>query len=508
MAAVELGPHEASQSTAQSFRRYINELAEEDDLAVIDTEVDPDNLELATITRRAYEIEDKAPLFNNVKGKTPHGLFRVLGAPVGASKIPGKRFIRIAKHLGLPSDASGQQIIQKLRDAKKFSAIPPKEVASGPVKEHQLIGDEIDLTALPIPKLHEDDGGKFIQTFGMFVVRSPDGAWTNWSITRGMLHGKRTLCCPVIPRQDIGVIRQMWLDRGEDMPFALCFGVPPAAIMVSGMPIPKGVDEAGYIGALVGAPIDVVKCETSNILVPAHAELVFEGTVSSTETADEGPMAEYPGLIFPGETKKQPLFHVNAITFRKDPILPICITGRAPEESETVWGLTQAAEVLTICQDAGLPIKMVWNPFESHCLWFVLQVDREKLRALKTNMDDFSNLVGRLVFSSKPGYYIPILYLVGDDIDPTNLRDVIWVNATRCQPKTNEYFFDDYLNIGLIPYVSHGAKTGKNHYKVVRCCLFADEFVKEPYWKQASFRGNYPKDIQDKVDRQWTSYGF
>ncbi len=174
-----LAPHEVSQTTAQSFRRYINELAGEKDLAIIDSEVDPESLELAAITRRAYETEDKAPLFNNVKGKTPEGLFHVLGAPFGASRIPGKRFIRIAKHLGLPFNADGHAIIQKLRNAKKLITIPPNQVTTGTVKENMLIGDDIDLTALPIPKLHEGDGCKFIQTFGMFVVKSPDSSWTN-----------------------------------------------------------------------------------------------------------------------------------------------------------------------------------------------------------------------------------------------------------------------------------------------------------------------------------------
>ncbi|KAF5005780.1 hypothetical protein FDECE_7790 [Fusarium decemcellulare] len=503
-----ISPQEATKSSAESFRQFIQELQDENDLVNIDTEVDP-AMELAAIVRNVYETEDKAPLFNNVKGRHPNGLFRVLGAPVGASKIPGKRFIRIAKSLGLPSTATGQEIIQKIHETKRLPKVPPKEVETGPVKENKLFGGEIDLTALPVPLLHQDDGGKFLQTFGMYIVESPDGSWVNWSITRSMVEGKQTLVGPVIPRQDIGVIRQMWKDKGQDMPFALCFGVPPAAIMVSGMPLPKGANETDFIGALTGKPVEVTKCETNGIRVPADAEIVFEGVVSNTETANEGPMAEYHGHIFPGESKKCPIFKVNAITYRQDPILPICITGRAPEESETVWGLMIAAEVLTICQDAGLPIKMVWNPFESHCIWFVLQVDRDQLRSLNTTMEDFSKKVGHVVFGSKPGFYIPTLYLVGDDIDPTNFKDVVWAAATRCQPCANEFFFDEYPNIPLIPYVGYGVKSEKHAFKVVRCCLFPSEVSNnELVWREASFRGNYPEHIQEKVKAQWSSYGF
>ncbi|KAM0433336.1 hypothetical protein ACHAPT_004212 [Fusarium lateritium] len=503
-------PEEDSKSAAQSFRRFIQELHDENDLVTVDAEVDP-HLELAAIVRNVYETEDKAPLFSNVKGRQANGLFRILGAPVGASKIPGKRFIRIAKSLGLPSDATGQEIIHKIRETKRLPKVPPTEVSSGPVKENKIFGDDIDLTALPTPLLHQDDGGRFLQTFGMYIVQSPDGSWVNWSITRSMVNENdpKSLIGPVIPRQDIGVIRKMWQDKGEDMPFALCFGVPPAAIMVSGMPLPKGVNETDFIGALTGSPVEVTKCETNDILVPADAELVFEGFVSSSETASEGPMAEYHGHIFPGESKQCPIFKVNAITHRNDPILPICITGRAPEESETVWGLMQAAEVLTICQDAGLPIKMVWNPFESHCIWFVLQVDRVQLRAMNTTMEEFSTKVGHAVFASKPGFYIPTVYLVGDDIDPTNFKDVVWAAATRCQPRANEFFFDEYPNIPLIPYVGYGVKSGRNAWKVVRCCLFPSEFEHdELVWREASFRGNYPEDIQEKVKSQWEAYGF
>ncbi|KAM6525553.1 hypothetical protein FALCPG4_011091 [Fusarium falciforme] len=132
-------PHQRKtpKSSAQSFHRFIQELQEENDLVVINSEVDP-HLELAAIDRNVYETEDKAPPFNNVKGRQGNGLFRILGAPVGASKIPGKRFIRIAKSLDWPSDASGQEIIHKIRETKRLPKVPPKEVASGPVKENKV----------------------------------------------------------------------------------------------------------------------------------------------------------------------------------------------------------------------------------------------------------------------------------------------------------------------------------------------------------------------------------
>ncbi|KAJ0419134.1 UbiD decarboxylyase family [Aspergillus carlsbadensis] len=501
-------PSTEQPTAAGDLRQFLAELHEEGDLLVIKEEVDP-AMELATITRRVYETEEKAPLFENIKGRQGNGLFRVLGAPVGLSRVPGQRLGRIAKSLGLPSTTSGQEIIEKINGAKSLEYLPPVEVSDGPVKEFKLFGDDIDLTALPTPLLHQHDGGKFLETFGMHIVQTPDGSWTNWSITRNMIHDKTHLVGPIIPKQDIGQIYQMWKDKGEDMPWALCFGVPPAAIMVGGMPIPKGVDEAGFIGALIGRPVEVVKCETNGIRVPANAEIVLEGTVSLTETAPEGPMMEYHGHVWPGQAKQCPLFKVNAITYRADPILPICITGRATEESHTVWALMIAAEVLTICQSAGLPVKMVWCPFESHAIWYVIQVDRQKLVSQKTNMADFCTKLGHTVFGSKPGWYMGKIFVVGEDVDPTNLRDLIWAESTRCEPGTSEFLFDEYGNIPLIPYVGHGVKPERNHKKVVKCCMLPSEFVDEELsWKVGSFRGSYPPDVQTLVERKWEAYGF
>lgn len=262
------------------FRQFVKELKEEHDLLSITKEVDP-HLELGAITRKVYEAEEKAPLFENIKGrKDKNGLFRILGAPVGLSRNPGQRFGRIAKSLGLPSTATGGDIINKINECKTKPPIPPVELPSpdhAPVKQFKLFGDDIDLTALPVPLHHDADGGKFLQTFGMHIVQTPDGRWVNWSITRGMVHDQRSLVGPVIPKQDIGVIWNMWKEKGQDMPWALCFGVPPAAIMASGMPIPKWTNEGGFVGALSGKPVEVVKCETNDIRVPVNAEIVLEG---------------------------------------------------------------------------------------------------------------------------------------------------------------------------------------------------------------------------------------
>jgi UbiD family decarboxylase len=295
--------HDAAQDLPHmNFRSYVEALKADGDIAEINAEKDP-NLEVSAIIRRSNELDDKAPLFNNVKG-AKNGLFRILGGP-NSHRQPSKgKYGRLARHLALPPDAGMKQILDKMLSVKEAQPIPPRVVATGACKENKLVGDAIDLTALPVPLIHKDDGGKYIQTYGMHIVQSPDGKWTNWSIARAMIYDNKHLVGVV--RQHNWQIHQMWKKEGKDVPWALCFGVPPAAIMASTMPLPEGFMESSYIGALTGHAIDVVKCETNDLLVPANSEIVFEGTLSATETAPEGPFGEMHGYVFPGDSHQCP----------------------------------------------------------------------------------------------------------------------------------------------------------------------------------------------------------
>lgn len=283
-----------------NFRSFIEALKEDGDIAEINAEKDP-NLEVAAIIRRCNETNDKAPLFNNVKG-AKNGLFRILGAP-GSLRNPSKgKYGRLARHLALAPDASMKQVLDKMLSAKGAPAVPPLVVKTGPCKENKITGDRIDLSALPAPLLHKSDGGKYIQTYGMHIVQSPDGRWTNWSIARAMVYDKRHLVGLVIEPQHIWRIHQMWKKEGKDVPWALAFGVPPAAIMASSMPLPDHLSEADYVGAMTGTPLHVVKCETNDLYVPANAEIVMEGTLSTSECGAEGPFGEMHGYVFPSDS--------------------------------------------------------------------------------------------------------------------------------------------------------------------------------------------------------------
>lgn len=492
------------------FRSFLKELDKQNDLATIDAEIDP-YLELAAIARHAYELPDKAPLFNNPKGKLDNGLFRMFSCPNGLRKGKDDTYARLSITLGLDATTTPQELTEFLAKVQTLKPIPPEKVpaSDAPVKENKLSGDQIDFNEMPVPTLHSHDGGKYIMTYGIHVVQTPDGKWTNWSIARAMICGKNKMTGIVVLPQHIAQIHEQWKKIGKDMPWAVFFGGPPAANTIAGMPIPENVDESGFVGALAGESVKVVKCDTNNLYVPADSEIVFEGTMSATEKADEGPMGEYHGYMFPSVSHKLPLMTVDQISYRNDPIMPVSVAGRAPDESNHIWGVLASGELLRVCRDAGLPVKMVWSPWEAHTCWMVVQVDNAGLRAMHTNPKEFSEKVARTIFASHAGIVAPKIILVGEDIDPTNIKEVVWALSTRRTPGISEFVFNDVPNFPLNPFMSHGDVKASNWgHKAVYNALFPLEFKEPQNWTVSNFEGDYPKEIQEKVLKNWKAMNF
>lgn len=278
----------------KSFREYVEKLEACGEIVPVTKEVDW-NLEMSAITRHAYDLPSAAPLFKNIKDCTPG--FEVLGAPVGLSPDKEHPFKRVALSLGLPIDTSAPGIVKAWSELADVTPIPPREVETGACKENKLFGKDVDLTKLPVPLIHYGDGGRYINTYGIFIARTPDGSWVNWAISRAMLDGPQTIAGVVIPTQDFGKIYAEWKKIGKEMPFALCLGVDPAIAMIAGYPLPSRISEGEVIGGWYGEPVDVVKCETNDLLVPASSEIVIEGFASLDHMVPEGPMGEYGGYV-------------------------------------------------------------------------------------------------------------------------------------------------------------------------------------------------------------------
>lgn len=200
------------------------------------------------------------------------------------------------------------------------------------------------------------------------MVRTPDGKWTNWSIARAMLLDGKRMTGVIAQYQHNGMIYKMWRERGEPVPFALVQGAEPASLFVGGMPLDYGVDEVVYLGGLFGEPLELVRCKTVDLEVPATAEIIVEGHVSIDETASEGPMGEYHGYLR-DEKYNFPVYHISAITYRDNPILPVTSAGNPVEEDHTAAGVPFSAVCLQHLRDEGLPVAAAWSPKQPSTCW-------------------------------------------------------------------------------------------------------------------------------------------
>ncbi|QRY61154.1 UbiD family decarboxylase [Gordonia sp. PDNC005] len=487
-----------------NFRDFVDELLAIGDAVAIGTPVDSD-LEAAAITRRVYETSGPAPLFESVVGAAPG--YRLLGAPAGMSSV-GSGFGRIAAHVGLDRSATARDIVERLVEAMSAGPIPPHEVATGPVKDVVLTGDDVDLERFGSPLLHMQDGGRYFGTYGMHVVRTPDGEWTSWSISRLMVQDSRTLVGPAMPMQHIGMIHEQWKSRGERTPWAFVLGAPPAAIAAAGMPLPENVSEDGYVGALVGTGVEVVPSELhAGLMVPATAEIVVEGWIDPEQTGMEGPMGEYHGYQF-DEGSPKPLFHVETITHRERPILPFCVAGMPPEENHTIWGTMIAASAVNLLRGAGLPVDLAWCPFEAAVCHLAVSVRLHEFAAHPITEADLVRQIADILFASHVGWLVPKVLLVGDDIDITDSAALTWAFATRYRPGS-EYVFDDAPGIPLVPYLTGDDVAAGRGGKSVMSLLQPEQLATGvTHGVPAQFTTSFPREVQDAVLRRWTDYGF
>jgi 4-hydroxy-3-polyprenylbenzoate decarboxylase len=371
-----------------------------------------------------------------------------------------------------------------------------------------MLGDAVDLYRFPTPIPHEADGGRYINTYGLIICRTPDKKWTSWSIARIMIVNKNTMTGIVHPLQHVGQVLQSWRDIGQDMPFALALGVPPALPFVGGMPLPAYVSEDGYIGGFLGEGVEVVHCETVDLDVPATSEIVIEGLLSISQTAVEGPMGEYAGYQFRGEGRPQPAYHVTAITHRSDPILPVVVAGEPVEEDHTAWGIPAAAEALAELRAAGLPVTTCWIPLESAIHWLVVAVPRDWSAKLGgASQAVLIDSISKVAFASKATIPIPKILVVNDDVDIFNLKELIWAFATRNHPTEGQTVYTTELISPLVAFYRSAEKHIGRGPKVIYNLLAPEEWG-ETMPTRASFAHAYPKALQDAVIANWADYGF
>ncbi|WP_433667702.1 UbiD family decarboxylase [Nocardia sp. CA-136227] len=489
-----------------SLREYIEALREIGELVEVEREIDW-NLEMGAISRRIYETGAPAALLNSIKDTEPG--FRALTGVVGTSRIPGQHLSRLALTLGLDPHASARDIIDTLVAAREREPIPPVLVDTAPCKQNIKLGDDADLNALPSPFMHDGDGGRYLNTLGIIIVRSPDGRWTNWAIARVQMLDARRATGTVMPFQHIGQIFAQWRELGQDMPFAIALGVEPMAMFAGSSPLPRDLDEVAYVGGYFGEPVEVIKCETNDLEVPATAEIVIEGRISITELALEGPYGDFGGYFFPDTPAPEPVYLVDAITYRDDPIFPYSSSGEPADETHTVVGPGMTAEMVVTLRAAGLPVATAWCPFESACGWLVVTV-ADDWRDIEPDARALSRRIGETVLGTR-GHGTPLnaIIVLEDDVDPSNLGEVIWALQGRYDTRpANQILIEGVLNWPIMPYMFPAIgdfPQGWMNPRVVYNCL-PPAGMELP--ARTGFEHNVPEEIRERVLANWATDGF
>jgi UbiD family decarboxylase len=236
--------------------------------------------------------------------------------------------------MGLPQETPVKDLINEYR-RRIDKPIDPVLVNCGPCKENIVRGEDLDLLKFPVPYWHPRDGGRYIGTWYALISKDLETGTRNAGLYRMMVVDKDTIAIGFLPFSHLGLHYSKAEDAGKPLPVAAVIGCDELLVMAAAAPYPYGVDEIAMAGALKQMPIELVKCETSNIEVPANAEIILEGEILPYERVEEGPFGEHTGY-HGGPVRMRPIFKVKCITYRNNPILRGTVLTKPINESSVI----------------------------------------------------------------------------------------------------------------------------------------------------------------------------
>jgi UbiD family decarboxylase len=326
--------------------------------------------------------------------------------------------------------------------------IKPRLVSSGPAQENVLAGDEADCTAFPIAKHFAADGGRYVSS-GIFVCKDPDTGVRNLSYARMLMKGPRRFTINVASRGDLWEHHARSSARGKNLEVAVVIGTLPAVYLAASAKVAMTIDEYDIAGSFVGAPIDLVKCRTIDVEVPADCEIVLEGEILADEHEDEGPAAEYTGYSSRRSTRN--VFVVKAVTRRERPMYLDIVTGPSSEHL-IMAGIARQARDFTRIKEMVPGLTAINFPKSGNLLHAYL--------SLKKSAEGEARRALMLLFGADP--YVKLGIAVDDDVDVHNEAEVLWALATRFQADKDMFVVPKVLSTMLDPSSSEGmnAKLG------------------------------------------------
>ena len=469
-------------------RQFIEALEKSGDVVRIKQEVDWE-LEAAAIARRSNEMQGPACLFEKIKDY-PEG-FRIFSGGIASYR-------RLAIALGLSPDIPVRDMFAEY-ERREQHPIKPVVVKDGPCKENIMLGDDIDLFQFPTPLIHDGDGGRYLGTWDIIINKDPDSDWTNWGTYRFMVHNRRALVGQPLPLSHLTMLlTQKYAPANKPMPVAIVIGADQLSTLVGGAGYRIGENEADFAGALAQEPIELIKCETSDLLVPAHAEIVIEGEILPHVTQMEGPFGEYTGYRSrPGGDGV--ICRVKAITYRNSPMITMVSLGIPVDEGTVSGAITMAMTYKRRLKRMGLPITDISLPLEGACHVVVVGVTK--------GGNDIAQQVRDAITSRR----VPItkLIVVDKDIDVFNFSEVLHAIGTRCH-SARGIMIKEHPGRGnpLTPCYSTEERTHGLGATALLDCTYPLDWPENDLPVKSSFNTIYPESVRQKVMENWQRYGF
>ena len=388
----------------------------------ISASVNPEE-ELAALTYLVAR-DERAPalLFESVDGASD---CRVLTNMLGASHA------RYALAVGLDPALPLRALIRRTRDIMK-RRIAPIEVDPNraPVNEIVLTGGDIDLTALPAPKFWPRDGGRYIGTGDITFTRDPDSGRINVGVYRQMLHGRDRVGLYCSPGKHGRLDREAWWRRGQNCEVVAAYGIDPVLFMVGAQSFGMAQSELDVAGGLMGRPVELTRGVAVDLPIPARAEIVIEGVLRPNVTEMEGPLGEFTGY-YGNVRAPQPVIEVKALHMRRAPILTAALMADYPScEIGAYYAIMRSARVWDDLETLGVPgIEGVYAHPAAASGWGMLVVSLRQRYA-----GHVAQVLALAAQCPAAAYYTKWIVAVDEDVDPTDLNQVLFALSTRCSP--------------------------------------------------------------------------
>ncbi len=414
-----------------SLRSFLDELPEDEVLRIgepVELDYRPTALVLAL---------EKAQRFPVVMLERPVGF----DVPVVANLFGDRR--RIARMAGAKPSGFNAAWLNALEHM-----LPPEIVASGPVHEEVTLGNEIDASLLPISRHFEQDAGRYIGS-GILICKDPDTGVRNLSFQRMQLKAPNRFAASLHSRGHIWEHFARAEARGRNLEIAVVIGAHPAIYLAAGAKVAMEVDELDIAGALIGRPVELVRCKTIDVEVPAEAEYVLEGELVANEREDEGPYGEYTGYSTSRSTRN--VFRIKAITRRAKPIFLDIIPGYSMEHL-LLGRSAKEAHVFHRLHEMVPQLKALNYPKSGTHFHAYLSLDKSAEGQARHAL--------MLLFGLDP--YVKFAVAVDKDIDVFDEQDVLWAIATRFQADKDMFVVPDVFCNRLDPSSADGvsAKLG------------------------------------------------